>query len=408
MILDSHGRVVWFDQLPPPLAATNFRPQRYQGREVLTWWQGTVTISAYGLGEGVIADTSYRTLRTVKAGNGYQADLHEFLLTRSGEALITANAPVLVHLPGTPPGKLSPLLDSIVQEVDIGTGLVVWEWHGLGHIPLADSYATPANTANDDAYHFNTIQQVAGGRLLVSARDTSAVYLVNQATDRIVWTLGGKASSFRLGHRARFWFQHDARLTGSDQVTLFDDEAGPPTKGPASRGIRLSLDPRRHVARLVRQFRRPGTDPPAESEGSVQNLAAGRAFVGFGSSPFFSEFSSGGRLLFDASLPHDDGSYRAFTFPWRGSPHTRPTATVRRLTATSVNVYASWNGATDVARWQLLAGVAGGPLKLVATTPSRGFETRIALASAASTFAVRALSGHGRVLATSEAVQASG
>src|SRR5581483_3429 len=99
-------------QLAPPMVATNFRPQRYLGREVLTWWQGTVTALAYGLGEGVIASTSYRTLRTVKTGNGYQADLHEFQLTPAGEALFTVYVPVLVHLPGTRPGKLSPLLDS--------------------------------------------------------------------------------------------------------------------------------------------------------------------------------------------------------------------------------------------------------------------------------------------------------
>ncbi len=201
MIVDGRGRLVWFDQLPPPLVAANFHPQRYLGREVLTWWQGDVTASAYGLGDGVIADTSYRTLRTVKAGNGYQADLHEFALTPSGEALFTVDAPVLAHLPGTRRGTLTRLLDSIVQEVDVRTGLVVWEWHGLGHIPLADSYATPANSADYDAYHFNSIEPVPGGRLLVSARDTSAVYLIDQSTDRI--ELDPRRQGLELQARAR-------------------------------------------------------------------------------------------------------------------------------------------------------------------------------------------------------------
>jgi hypothetical protein len=169
----------------------------------------------------------------------------------------------------------------------------------------------------------------------------------------------------------------------------------------------LSLDPRRHVARLVRQFRRPGTDPPAESEGSVQNLASGGAFVGFGSSPFFSQFSATGEVRFDARLPTDDGSYRAFTFPWTATPRTRPAAVAKRSSPSSVSVYATWNGATDVARWQVLAASNGGSRKLVATSPVRGFETRIALVSAASTFAVRAVSANGRVLATAEAVPAS-
>jgi len=72
-------------------------------------------------------------------------DIHEFELTPAGDALFTVYSPVLVHLPGTPAGTLSPLLDSIVQEVDVRTGLVVWEWHSYGHIPLAQSYATPAS-----------------------------------------------------------------------------------------------------------------------------------------------------------------------------------------------------------------------------------------------------------------------
>ena len=195
-----------------------------------------MTPSAFGLGEGVIADSSYRTIRAVQAGNGYSMDIHEFQLTPAGDALFTVYSPVLVHLPGTPAGTLSPLLDAIVQEVDVRTGLVVWEWHSYGHIPLADSYATPANSASYDAFHLNSIQPLAGGRVLVSARDTSAVYLLDRPSGRILWTLGGKASSFRLARGARFYFQHDAQMVGPERISLFDDEAGPPMQAPSSRG----------------------------------------------------------------------------------------------------------------------------------------------------------------------------
>lgn len=407
MIVDGHGRLVWFDQIPPPDVATNFRPQRFAGRKVLTWWQGGVTVAAYGIGEGVIADTSYHTFRRVRTGNGYDADLHEFLLTPSGDALFTVYSRVLVHLPGTPPGFLSPLLDSIVQEVDVRTGLVVWEWHALGHIPLADSYATPANSTYDDAYHLNSIQLLAGNRVLISARDTSAVYDVDRSSGRVLWTLGGKASSFRLGPGARFYFQHDAQLLPGGQISLFDDEAGPPIEGPASRGLILRLDLRHHSARVVRQYRRPGPPTLADSEGSLQTLASGDRFVGFGSTPFFSQFTAKGRLVFDARLPVDDGSYRVFNYPWTATPISRPVAAARRGSPSRVSVYASWNGATTVARWQVLAGPSGGRLSLVASAPDRGFETKIGLSSSASSFAVRALGAGGRVLATSVPVPAS-
>jgi hypothetical protein len=406
MILDKHGKLVWFQQLPTPLVAANFRPQSFAGHEVLTWWQGPVTLSAFGTGEGVIADLSYRTLRTVTAGNGYTTDLHEFVLTPSGDALLTSYSPVLVHLAGTAPGVLSPLLDSIAQEVDVRTGLVVWEWHSFGHIPLADSYATPANSADYDAYHVNSLQLLPGNRLLVSARDTSSVYLVDRAGGRIVWKLGGKASSFRLRRGARFYFQHDAQMLGSDKVSLFDDEAGPPFEAPASRALVLKLDLRHRSAAVLRSYRRPGNHTLAQSEGSVQQLPGGNVFVGFGSTQFFSEFSATGKLLFDASLPVDDGSYREFRFPWSATPTTRPTVAVRRTSPTRVAVYASWNGATTVARWAVLAGPTPSALEPAISARRNGFETRIDLASSAGSFAVEALSHSGRVLATSTAVTA--
>ncbi len=400
MIIDGRGRLVWFRRLTAPTVAANLQVQRYDGKRVLTWWQGGVTPSAFGIGEGVIADTSYRTVATVHAGNGYPMDIHEFRLTPAGDALFTVYSPVLVHVAGTPAGTMTPLLDSIVQEVDIRTGLVVWEWHSLGHIPLPDSYATPANSASYDAFHLNAIQPLAGGRVLLSARDTSAVYEVDRASGRILWTLGGKASSFRLGPGARFYFQHDAELLANGQLSLFDDEAGPPMYAPSSRGLILALDQRRRVATMVRQYRRP-QNTSAESEGSLQTLAGGDAFLGFGSQPYFSQFTAGGRLLFDARLPIDDGSYRTFRFPWSATPRTRPTVVARRRDASHSSVYVSWNGATAVACWQVLAGPNARHLTVRATAHKTGFESRIDIAGPTGIVVVRALSAHGRALSVS-------
>jgi hypothetical protein len=378
MIVDARGRLVWFKQLTPPDVAANLRVRRYRGKRVLTWWQGPVTAAAYGLGEGVIADRSYRTIKTVHAGNGYAMDLHELTLTPAGDALFTIYSRV-VH-DGTP------LLDAIVQQVDVATGLVVWEWHALGHIPLSESYATAKNSAFYDAFHINSIQALPHDRVLISARDTSAVYEIARAGSRIVWTLGGKASDFRLGRGARFWFQHDAQLEGR-RVSVFDDEAGPPQKAPSSRGLILRL--RHHRATVVRALQRSNTTS-AQSEGSVQALPGGGHFVGFGAQPWFSQFAASGRLVFDARLPLDDGSYRAYRFPWHARPATRPLAA-----AADGAVYASWNGATEVARWQVLAGA-----KVVASARRTGFETRIPV-TGAGPFTVRALDATGRALGTS-------
>ena len=323
MIVDGGGNLVWFRQLTPPEVAANLRVQKYRGRKVLTWWEGTVTPAAFGLGGGVIANHAYNIIRTVHAGNGYPMDLHEFELTKDGDALFSVYSPIRVHLPGTPAGTLSPLLDSIVQEVDIKTGLVVWEWHSYGHIPLETSQATPQNSATYDAFHINAIQALKNHRILISARDTSAVYKVDQASGRILWTLGGKGTDFNFGPGALFNFQHDAHMLRNGRISMFDDGAGPPMFNPYSRGLILQLDHRRHRATLVRQFAR-STSTSAQSEGSLQRLPGGNVFVGFGSEPFFSEFSSRGKLLLDASLPADDGTYRTYRFPWSASPKTKP------------------------------------------------------------------------------------
>jgi Arylsulfotransferase (ASST) len=406
MIVDGAGNLVWFRQLAPPEVAANLRLQTFKGRKVLTWWEGTVTPAAFGVGGGVIANRSYRIIKVVHAGNGYPMDLHEFQLTRDGDALFTIYSPILVHLPGTPDGTVSPLLDAIVQEVDIHTGLVVWEWHSYGHVPLETSQATPQNSASFDAFHINAVQPLARDRVLISARDTSAVYDVDRASGRILWTLGGKGSNFRLGPGAQFHFQHDAHMLSNGRLSMFDDGAGPPQLNPFSRGIILQLDHRRRKATLVRQFAR-SSDTSAQSEGSMQRLPGGNVFVGFGSEPFFSEFSSRGRLLLDGSLPADDGTYRTYRFPWTATPKTAPAVAAQRSGPSSVSVFASWNGATEVAKWQVLAGPSAGSLTRVATVRKRSFETRVDLSSSATLFAVRALDSRGRTIGHSSVIPAS-
>jgi hypothetical protein len=406
MIVDGAGNLVWFRQLAPPEVAANLRLQQFHGRKVLTWWEGTVTPAAFGLGGGVIANHAYNAIRVVHAGNGYPMDLHEFELTKDGDALFTIYSPILIHLPGTPEGMLSPLLDSIVQEVDVKTGLVVWEWHSYGHIPLETSQATPQNSASYDAFHINAIQALKHDRVLISARDTSGIYKVDRASGRILWTLGGKGTDFRFGPGALFNLQHDAHMLSNGRISMFDDGAGPPMFNPYSRGLILQLDHRRHRATLVRQFARSASTS-AQSEGSLQRLPDGNVFVGFGSEPFFSEFSSRGKLLFDASLPQDDGTYRTYRFPWSATPKTSPAVVAQRTGPSAVSVYASWNGATRVAKWEVLGGASAGSLRRVATVRKRSFETRVDLSTPATVFAVRALDSKGRRLGGSAAVPAS-
>ncbi len=388
------------------------RVEHYHGHRVITFWQGKyVCPPCGGRGEGVLLNSSYQTIHTVMAGDGYRkqgADDHEFTLGHEGSegtAFVGIFSPVHANLTsvGGPPDGL--VYDWIIQEIDIATNRVIWEWHALGHVPLTDSYAgccTPGSPY--DYFHLNSIQQLPSGRILISARHTWAVYSIEKKSGKIAWELGGKHSSFRMGPGTNFEYQHDATLNGSGVLTLFDDAASP-QKEPQSRALKIHLG--NHHATLLHAYTHK---PPlvANNEGSMQLLANHNVLVdwGAGNDPlhpnarfthFFSEYTPSGRQIFSDGFPRPIESYRAYRLPWTGHPLWEPKIAVRRTsTHNRYNVYASWNGATQVGRWRVLAGpTRTGPFKPLKTVSWSSFETRIPISTSRTYFKVQAL-GHNR------------
>jgi hypothetical protein len=406
MILGPDGRMVWFRPTPSDEQAYNFRVQRYRGKPVLTWWQGEQA-TGVGRGEGLIYDTSYRPVARVRAGNGYAEDLHEFRLTSRGTALIDAYNPVAADLSavGGPTDGL--VWDCIVQEVDLRTGLVLFEWHSLDHVPITDSYRRPDKDKLYDYFHVNSIDELPDDNLLISSRDTHTVYAISRATGRILWRLGGKHSTFDIGRGAGFHWQHDAEWHGKDQVSLFNNNSLAGTRNPAeSSGLVIRLDRDAKRATLVRSFKHPDRIE-SPSKGNLQLLRGGGAFAGWGGkNPRFSEFGADGTLLFDELFlsPHSS-SYRAYRLEWSGHPTDRP-ATAATTAGAKTTVYASWNGATEVARWRALSGTAPGSLRPGPTVARTDFETAIPLDSAAKLVQVEALDRAGKVIGRSRVVAA--
>ena len=406
LILDSQGNVVWFH----PLAhgeAHNLQVQRYQGRPVLTWWHGHLNSThgtIFGDGRDVLMDSSYRTVATVHAGNGYMADLHEFQLTPRGTALLDAYVPVRADLSSLGGPGNGTVLDCVVQEVDIRTGKVLWEWHSLGHVPLSASHIPVPQTPNVwfDYFHINSIQQLPNGNMIISSRSTWSIYEISHRTGKVLWTLGGKRSSFHMGPGTNFEWQHDARMHSGGLLSLFDDASLPQEETEASAKI-LKVDTNNMTARLVR---RDTHTPPvlAGLAGNAQVLPNGNVFVGWGGAPFFSEYNRQGRQIFSGGFDSGVLSYRALRFPWTGHPLTRPALATLPGTSGALKLYASWNGATQVARWRVLAGQGPGSLHALGPGKRRtSFETAIGISSQARYLAVQALDAHGRVLATSRA-----
>lgn len=406
MILNSQGQLVWFHPLPGKQQAFGFQEQRYLGKPVLTWWQGIVSSRGYGAGEDLIYDTSYHQIATVAAAEGYSADIHDFEITPQVTALITIYQPVHMNLASFGGPRDGAVLDGIVQELDIKTGLVLFEWHSLGHVPLSDSYAKPARDGLFDYFHINSVALDSGGNLIVSARNTWTIYKINHRTGNIMWQLGGKHSSFKMGAGTQFAYQHDARPQPGGTITLFDNGASPKVH-PQSRAIALRLDMKNMTVALTGEWKHP-SKLLAGSQGNMQVLPNGNRFVGWGSEPNLTEFSPDGRILFDAALAAPDTSYRAFRFPWSATPPGRPAISTATAPGGKLTVYASWNGATDIARWRILAGASPHELKPMAETSRTGFETATTVFTHASYVAVQALDPSGRALGSSPAVKPGG
>jgi hypothetical protein len=430
LIMDNEGNPVWFRPLPSPnLMNTDFRMQTLCGKPVLTFWQGTLaTPPAYTNEPGgssepgscyYILDNTYSLIKTVNAQKGFTSDIHEFLLTPRNSALLLSTKSVPMDL--TPYGGPADgfVQDFAIQEIDLRTNELLFFWDALDHIPLSDSFAAASDAVSSgniwDAYHLNSIGLTdTPDEIIVSSRNTWTIFRINKPTGAIVWRLGGKQSNFVLEPGAAFSWQHDARFLPNGNVSLFDDNSdGSSTPEPPSHGLILQLNFDTMRASAVHTyFHDPNLS--VASQGNVQSLPNGNKFVGWGQSAYYSEFTEPGNtvsapsdnLLYDAAMPGNNYSYRAYRNAWIGKPLSDPSLAVV-FGSNGIIAYASWNGTTETVQWALYAGK--GPKKLckVVYEVKSGFETAIQLGNnlCGPYFQVKALDARGKVIGKSKIVK---
>ena len=420
LILDSKLQPVWSYPIGTDVTAGNLRQQTYHGKPLLSWWQGVVTnTGATASGEVQIVDQHYRRVATIKAAAPWVISIHDAVI--SGDSVwVTVYRTVPENLSAYGGSASGLVYDSGVQEYSVKTGKLLSTWDALNpggapNIPLSESEqpappaAAPAGTSWD-AYHINSIQLLPGNQMLVSMRNTWAAYLVNLKTGQTVWTLGGKASSFQVAGNAAFAWQHDVQMLPHNQVALFNDNCCAIT-GPgvfakpngSSGGLILSLNTSGHTASRVASYTHNNRPLDPAFLGSMDVLPNGNALVGWGSQPYFSEYSKTGKLLLDAVWPGKDLSYRAlFSGNWVGTPYFPPSGAARASSG-KVTVYASWDGDTQVTAWKVLGGSNPNHLPVVATKAKGGFETAIKLAKRYRVYKVQAFDAKGHLLRTSKA-----
>ena len=332
-ILNRDGNVVWFHAIPQGLTAADFRTQSYRGQPVLTFWQGT-GFGGLSTGTDYIYNDHYQQIASVNAGNGLSADGHEFLITPWNTALILSYTTATANLTSIGGPADQTVINGVVQEIDIRTGRVLFQWNSEDHVPFSQSeQPLPASASTPwDWFHINAVHLDTDGNLLIDARDTWTTYKVNRFTGQIIWQLGGKDSSFRLQAAPGqslddageiFAWQHDPEALGDDRYTFFDNESAGTPEFAVSRAVTVKLDPRNRVATLIASDDQP-EGLVAASQGNAQTTGNGDLFVGWGALPYLSEFAPSGQLLWGAQFPTGVNTYRAYLLPWQPDRVTTP------------------------------------------------------------------------------------
>jgi hypothetical protein len=403
LIADDRGRPFYFRERKPEAKLFDVAVQELGGRNVLTYWEGRFA-AGWGYGEYVVLDETYAEIDRIRASGGYRADIHDMQITPEGTALVLAYNLVqrdLRHLGGPRKGMV---LDNVIQEIDLATRRLLFEWHSIGSIPLRESRDRPERDTPFDYFHVNSVDVGPDGDLLISARNTCAVYEIDRTTGALNWRLGGRRSDFPLDRSTRFCRQHDARWIADDEISIFDNHVDRVRDGGESRAIKLRVDERRERVRLLRGYKHPA-EPVAQNKGGARVQPNGNVLVGWGAVPMITEFTRRGRIVLDARFARaTDGTYRALRARWVGRPTTDPDVAARRRGGRTA-VWASWNGATEVARWHVLAGDSPDALERVGGERRNGFETAISVPGRHEYVAVRAVGRGGAVLGQSRTVR---
>ncbi|KAI0476326.1 ASST-domain-containing protein [Xylariaceae sp. FL0804] len=393
-MLDHRGGLVWTSGWKGQ-QIYNLMVQPYKGKDYLTFWSGDDGVGGHGAGTVQMLDHEYQHFKQIRAAGGLDADLHDFQITKDDTALITVYEIVQMDLSSVGKRKHGPVWDCLVQEIDIETGDLLFEWRASDFWSLTDSYRNIGNAGENgeayDFYHINSIDKDAQGNYLVSSRYTRSMTYINGTDGEVLWIMGGRRNMFRDlsgGIATNFAYQHDARWSdGGRTITLFDNAVWDGDRDRAdTRGLKITVDQEAMTAALVAQYLNP-LKVHGVSQGSFQSLANGNVLLGYGNTAAYTEYAGDGRPLCDIHFAPqsrfgtgDLQSYRVYKYEWHGWPTTPPAAVLAHDAFWRYSVYVSWNGATEVARWTLQGAASGSAPEedwaVVAAADRTDFETR--------------------------------
>ena len=327
MIFDHHGVPVWWYRSPAGEAVHDARliggdiayAETNRGSFGRQAWSNYRIIRPNG--------TLVRSIQSV----GSPTDFHD--LKPLGRDYLVLTYRPREHVDLSPYGGPSDatVLDSEIQRIN-RRGRVVWSWNSSDHIGLQETEThwpfvlqrpetLPDGSQAYDPTHINSVEPV-GRDLIISLRNTDAVYRIRMRDGRVRWKLGGTRTPRSLhvaGDPADYPLasQHDARLWRGT-VTIHDN--GTLSDRPP-RVVRYAIDTKRRRAIL----RESVMDPRATASdccGSARKLPNGDWLVGWGTSEasgenFSALLTPSGRLLSRLTLEGGLFSYRTVFAPAR-------------------------------------------------------------------------------------------
>ncbi|KAK3696303.1 hypothetical protein LTR37_018039 [Vermiconidia calcicola] len=426
-IFDETGELIWSGSyLSQQYDIFDFRVSNVLGEDMLTMLYPKNR-------SALVLDTHYNIRKTVPIALGEeQVDMHEFHVVDNGTKALYFYDKVY-NLTAEQSQAIGftewncPIKDNYIRELDVTNDWeTVFDWSLAEHVDLQESSKT-ANPVEDrcsknwDLFHVNSLDKFPDGSYLMSVRHADTIYKVDK-DGAIIWRLGGVKPDFEADFD--FSRQHHARIKEHNEthtiLSFFDNATPNPRKdatSDSSRGVVVSLQTSTQpmTATLLREYKHPdGPGTYTIGRANVQILPNGNAFICWVDALLQTEYSADGELVMEARVKQEWlKSYRSYKFPFVGRPVMPPdvyseTTGSDEDDSTTTLVYVSWNGATEVASWNMYktdhegndAGAAP-----VATVPRAGFETTLKYQGYATYVRIEGLDRMGEVLGRSSVVQ---
>lgn len=403
LIMDSNGEPVFYIN-----RTTNIIDFKKQPNGLLSF---------YNDGAYYLLDSSYQQVDRFTAQNGYVLDVHDLLILPNNHAVFMIYDTQVVDMSQIVPGgdPQANVIGLVIQELD-GNRNVVFEWRSWDHFQITDAVSSVDLTAHDiDYVHGNAIELDWDGNYLISSRHLCEITKIDRRTGAVLWRLGGENNQFTftnvdISASLPFSHQHDIRRLDNGNITIFDNRNNLTPLYSSATEYWLNEDTK--TITKVWEYHSEASDDFSAAMGNAQRLDNGNTVIGWGlnanwltlNTPDITEVKPDGSKAFEMTFGPGYLSYRAFRFDWHGYP-TWPPAVVFRSQPGQITVGVSWNGATEVSRYELYAAASlDGPLALVSSKPKAGFETQWTINDEIANycyFQARAYAESGALLGTS-------